>query len=173
MLIVKTPPIMAACPRGEFTQGPPWRRASLSFFCQRGPREPSFYFFGRLWSAVESRHTIHHRRLHRLPLSHLFLPFSLSLSFSVSFPISSSFITSPLWPFALLSLFLHPSSFHSFLRDPSTRDLRCCPPFSDDFGQALYRVGLTGWRRQCRFGDSRGNTAHVPITLLNFVLLRE
>lgn len=57
MLIVKTPPIMPACPRG-FTRV--LEEAGLSsFFCQRPvcERPARAYFIEFLWIAVESRHS--------------------------------------------------------------------------------------------------------------------
>ena len=109
MLIVKTPPIMAACPRGGFTRGSPWRRASPFLFLPTGPARAEFLFL---------RPPLKRRRIERH--SHPPSPISLSLSLSLS---SSSLILhflppSFIYPTSLHSLFLHPPlyfSFHSFI----------------------------------------------------------
>lgn len=104
MLIVKTPPIMAACPRGGFTRGSPWRRASPFLFLPTGPARAEFLFL---------RPPLKRRRIERH--SHPPSPISLSLSLSPLPPLSS--ISSPLplstQPAFTLYFFIHLFISHS------------------------------------------------------------
>ena len=111
MLIVKTPPIMAACPRGGFTRGSPWRRASPFLFLPTGPARAEFLFL---------RPPLKRRRIERH--SHPPSPISLSLSLSLLFlpypPFPPPFLylpnQPPLFISSSTSLFLIPL-LHLFL----------------------------------------------------------
>ena len=128
MLIVKTPPIMAACPRGGFTRGSPWRRASPFLFLPTGPARAEFLFL---------RPPLKRRRIERH--SHPPSPISLSLSLSLS---SSSLILhflppSFIYPTSLHSLFLHPPSHStpSFIPFELRRIFLLSYPFSRNGGK--------------------------------------
>lgn len=106
MLIVKTPPIMAACPRGGFTRGSPWRRASPFLFLPTGPARAEFLFL---------RPPLKRRRIERH--SHPPSPISLSLSSSslILHFLPPSFIYNQPLLFISSSIPSFIRSFHSFI----------------------------------------------------------
>ena len=145
MLIVKTPPIMAACPRGEFTRGPPWRRASLSFFCQQGSRESRVFISSAAFEAPSNRDTPSTTAAFSVSLFPIFSTLSLSLSpfLSVSSSIFSSFIISLLSSLASsLYFFIHRPFIRSFRPDARSFDPRppCLPHSSPPLTTTLAKL---------------------------------
>lgn len=140
-----------------------------SFFCQRAASRV-FIFFGRLWSAVESRH------LH--PPSPSSTP--------------STFLVLYLRATRLLSLFLHPTSFHLFLSDRARSFSPWAPYarvrfFLSPSTPTIFPLEskntrgiswLTGWRCRYLFRTSgRGSYVRVEVYIagsctLNFLLCR-
>ena len=150
MLIVKTPPIMAACPRGGFTRGSPWRRASPFLFLPTGPARAEFLFL---------RPPLKRRRIERH--SHPPSPISLSLSLSLLFlpypPFPPPFLYLPNQP----PLFISSStvSFHSFIYS-----FRIAPNLSTFVSLFAKRwKDSTGWR----------SPGQVSLFRINFALRDE
>lgn len=139
MLIVKTPPIMAACPRGGFTRSLPGGGLPFPFSANRTARA-EFLFL---------RPPLKRRRIETL---HPPPPRSSSPSFqSLSLSLSHPRFSRPLSPRHSSPLFISSSTVPSFVpfdrRDPST-SLPPRPPSAATLATPpRIRVGLTGWRR--------------------------